>query len=322
MEATGASRLTHPKSILVATDLSDLHRLMPFALQMASETGARLELLHVLPISAEFTADAFGLPYYDCEGAHACANNMLEPWCERARKMGLQCTAMVRESHPAAREIIAAVRQLRPDRLLLGTRSRGMLGKLLLGSVAEQLLRLVRLPVFIVGPEANLPPENSNRQPTVLFATTLGDGYEANAALACQFAASQRARLLMLHVLPARLEERCASCTNVLHSTIMYELQHLASKIGPGSGANVDIKLAHGVPAVEILAEASANQASFIVMSTADHSMLDNIIHDRTVCKVLANAPCPVLSLHGAVANRIESCEEVLTAHEAVAARG
>lgn len=35
MAEAGSNRLTHPAAILVATNLSDLHRLMPFALQMA-----------------------------------------------------------------------------------------------------------------------------------------------------------------------------------------------------------------------------------------------------------------------------------------------
>jgi hypothetical protein len=38
------------------------------------------------------------------------------------------------------------------------------------------------------------------------------------------------------------------------------------------------------------------------VMGAADHSMFDSIAHDRTVCRVLAHAHCPVLSLHGTTA--------------------
>ena len=62
-------RWTHPATILVATDLSDLDHLMPFALEQAGETGARLILLHVLSSAAAITADAAGMPYYDTVGA-------------------------------------------------------------------------------------------------------------------------------------------------------------------------------------------------------------------------------------------------------------
>lgn len=319
MQAIANPRLTHPKSILVATNLSDLHRVMPFALRMAGETGAQLELLHVLPFSAEFIADPSALPTYNCEGAHACAENVLQPWRERARKLGLQCTSTVRNSQPVAREIIAAVRQLRPDRLLLGTRSRGMLGRLLLGSVADQVLHSVNLPVFIVGPEAQLPLAKSDCQPTVLFPTTLGDGYQSHAALACQLAANQAAKLLILHVLPTELAECCASNSNVLYSTILYELAYLTGKVAVGSAPDVKIKLVHGNPAVEILSEAAANEASLIVMSAVDHSTLDNLTHDRTICRVLAHAHCPVLSLHGPVTNQMASRDQVPSVHEGIA---
>jgi nucleotide-binding universal stress UspA family protein len=314
METPGNARLVHPRAILVATNLSDLHRLMPFAFEMASDNGARLILLHVLTANAEFTADIIGMPYYDREGAVSTATNMLEPWCERARKLGLQCTAIVREGQPAARDIIAAVRRFHPDRLILGTRSLGKLGRLLLGSVAEQVLRSANLPVFTIGPEAHLIKESSARQLTVLFATTLGEGHQANAALACQLAAGQGAKLVMFHVLPTMRESPVGSC-NVLLSTIAYELNHLAHKIGADACSDVDIKIARGNPAVEILAEAAASHASLIVMGADDHSMFDGITHDRTICQVLAHAHCPVLSLHGPAAQMLQSETEAVVAH-------
>ena len=313
MEAAESARLTHPKTILVATNLSDLQRLMPFALQMAAESGAKLRLLHVLPLTAEFAADAAGMPYYDRGEAFSAAGNMLEPWCERARKLGMHCAAIVRDGQPVVREILAVINQFHPDRLILGTRSLGRLGKLLLGSVAEQVLRSVNLPVFTVGPEAHLS-NNSGQRPTVLFATTLGEGYQANAALACQFAASHDAKLVMLHVLPGFPEERMDS-SNVLISAITYELHELAHKIGADACTDVDIKVARGNPASQILAEAEANQASLIVTGAADHSMFDSITHDRTVCRVLAHAPCPVLSLHGSTAHRLQNEGKAVTVH-------
>ena len=147
------------------------------------------------------SADAAGMPYYDPAGAVEFAAKTLEPWCALAQRRNIVCDAVVREGH-AARQIAAAARQFQADRLLLGTRSRSKLGKLLLGSVAEQVLRSVNLPVITVGPEAHLPVESSGRQRVVLHATTLRETSRPSAALACQIAASQRAKLVLLHVLP------------------------------------------------------------------------------------------------------------------------
>lgn len=305
MAAPCNTRLTDPKAILVATNLSDLSRLMPFALQMACDSGAQLQLLHALPASAEFSADATGMPYYDPRRAFSEANNMLEPWCGRAWKLKLPCTAIIRNGRPAAQEIIEAINQFRPDRLILGTRSLGRLGKLLLGSVAEQVLRSVNIPVFTVGPEAHLQ-EISGRQPTILFATTLGEGHQADAALACQFATTRGARLIMLHVLPA-LHERAITGCNALVEATTYELHALAHKIGADSNADVTIKVAHGNAASRILAVAEERQVDLIVMGVSDHSMFDSIIHDHTICRVLAHASCPVLSLRESTVQRLQN---------------
>jgi len=308
MAETGNNRLTHPSAILIATNLSDLHRLMPFAIQMACETGARLQLLHVLSKSAEFTAGPTGMPFYDREGAFSCANNMLDPWRERARKLGVQCTVAIRVGSPV-REIIAATRQFLPDRLLLGTRSLSRLGKLFLGSVAEQVLRSVNIPVFTAGPEAHLSTEESTCRGPVLFATTLEKGHQANAALACQLAANKNARLILLNVLPE-------GWSNVLDSTISYEMQQLVQRIGDSSCTGVDIMVVHGNPAIEILACADANQASLIVMGTIEHSLFDRIAHDHTICRVLAHSRCPILTLNGAIANQVQSEEEIAAPYQ------
>ena len=161
MPDSGANRRSHPAVILVATDLSELDRLMPFALEQAAQTGARLILLHAIASSAALSVDAVGMPYFDPSAALEFADKALGPWCEAAHRRGIACDGLVREGH-ATQQIEDAVRQFQADRVLLGTRSRSRLGKMLLGSVAEQVLRSVNLPVITVGPEAHLAVDTSD----------------------------------------------------------------------------------------------------------------------------------------------------------------
>ena len=293
---TGIDSWAEPAAILVATNLSDLERLMPFALQMGGETGARLILFHVLPPSASLTVDAAGMPYYDPAGAFEYAGKALDAWCDRARNQGLRCDALVREGH-AAQEIIAAVRQFSADRLLLATRSRSKLGKLFLGSVAEQVLRSVKLPVITVGPEAHLPVEGSNREQPVLHATTLGETSRPNAALACRIASAQHSKLILLHVLPPSTEMGRKGLPGEFDSLVMHELDRLAEETGAASATVVEAKVLHGNPAIEILAEAAESHARLIVLGATRHTMFENLTRDRTVYRVLAHARCPVLTL-------------------------
>lgn len=285
----------HPALILVATDISDLDRLMPPAIEQAKATGARLILLHVLA-TLVVSADAAGLPYYDTAGAFETAGRLLEPRCEVARRFGIRCDALVREGDPA-QQIAVAIRQFQADRVLLGTRSRSRLGRLFLGSVAEQVLRSVNLPVFTVGPEAHLQEANAAAGRVVLLATTLRETSRPSAALACQIASEQNARLVLLHVLPPVDEMARAGLPTGLDSAAMRELQLLAAETGAARSTAVDLVVAHGNPCIEILAEAVQRHASLIVLGATQRSAFENLVRDRTIYRVLAHALCPVLTL-------------------------
>jgi len=295
MRASDLGRWTHPATILVATDLSDLDHLMPFALEQASETGARLILLHALSSSGVFSADAAGMPYYDKGSALETAHEMLRPWCEAAAGRGIRCDALVREGHPT-QQIAAAFREFQVDRVLLGTRSRSKIGKLLLGSVAEQVLRSVYLPVMTVGPEAHLAVAR-NGERVVLHATSLRETSRPSAALACQAAATQNAKLVLLHVLPpVEVMERKHMPTG-LDSSAMVELRILAEETGARCCSAVEPVILHGNPSIEILALASERRAGLIVLGATHRLALENLTRDRTVYRVLAHARCPVLTL-------------------------
>ncbi|HZP05476.1 MAG TPA: universal stress protein [Terracidiphilus sp.] len=309
MQDTVATRWAYPDVILVATDLSDLDRLMPVAFAQARETGARLLLFHALSPSAGFTADPTGMPYYDPGSATETAEHMLWPWCQRAQSLNIHCNAMVREGK-AIDQILTVVRQFHPDRILLCTRSRSRLTKLLLGSVAEQVLRSVNLPVITVGPEAHLMVENG-APGAVLHATTLRETSRPSAALAYTIAAKRGAKLILLHVLPPADEMARKGLPLDLDSIAMRELGRLAADINSdGRPVKIDPVVVRGNPAIEILAEASARQAGLIVLGATRSSALESITRDHTVYRVLAHARCPVLTLREPLQQSVQPSSE------------
>jgi nucleotide-binding universal stress UspA family protein len=314
MAALDLHRWARPSVILVATDLSDLERLMPFAMDEARRTRARLILLHVVTASAMISSDAAGLPYQDIAGFLEFADRTLRPWCEMARRENLVCDALVREGNPA-QQVAAAVRQFRVDRVLLGTRSRGKLSKLLLGSVAEQVLRSVNIPVLTVGPEAHLPVA-SGAERIVLHATTLRETSRPSAALACQIAAQFKARLVLLHVLLPVDEMERKGIPSELEATALHLLGHLAADACTEAEADIELRVIHGNPSIEILAEASERKASLIVLEATHRSLLQNLTRDSIVYRVLAHARCPVLTLREEAAAVIEQqVEAAVPAH-------
>src|ERR1700750_3266227 len=255
---------------------------MPFALQHAQQSSGRIILLHVLGPAAGIAADPAGLPYYDPAGAIDFATRTVEPWRMRARAQDIACDIVIREDQ-AAQQIIAVARQFNAHRLFLGTRSRSKVSKLLLGSVAEKVLRSVNLPVITVGPEAHLEAADDTRQRVVLHATTLRETSSPSAALACEIAARQRAKLVLLHVLPPIDEMRRERLPTGLDSTAMRELLVLAAEIGAAASCctEVETRVAHGHPAIEILAASAELVADLIVLGSTHRSALHNLTHNR-----------------------------------------
>jgi len=288
-------RWSQPRVILVATDLHDLGRLMPFALDEARRNGAQLVLLHVLSSVSAMSTDAAGRPYFDPSGMLETADKALSPWCEYARREGVTCDAVVREGN-AAHQIASAARHFEADRVMLGTRSRGKLSKLLLGSVAEQVLRSVYLPVMTVGPEAHLPVDE-NSQRVVLHATTLRETSRPSAALACQIATVQSARLVLLHVRSPDPEQHDPHPATADVEAAAVELGKLAEETRTGCCTAVEQIVIEGNPGIEILAEADKHRATLIVLAATHRSTLADLTRNRTIYRVLAHAECPVLTL-------------------------
>jgi nucleotide-binding universal stress UspA family protein len=289
-------RWAKPRVILVATDLNDLERLMPFAIEQASEAGARLLLLHVLSAKAAMGVDAAGMPYFDSISVVEFAEKELLAWSGRAQLKGVLCEAVVREGHPT-QQIADVIRQFQVDRIVLGTRSRSKIGKLLIGSVAEQVLRLVNIPVITVGPEAHLPEAFGDRNRVVLHATNLRETSRPSAALACSIAVSLSARLVLLHVLPPADEMTRDGLMTGLDSLAMHELRKLAAETGAGCCSAVEPIVIHGNPVIEILSESVERNASLIILSATHRSAFENLTRDRIIYRVLAHARCPVLTL-------------------------
>jgi nucleotide-binding universal stress UspA family protein len=253
------------------------------------------------------------MPFYDSAGALEIAERTMRPWCDLAARRNIRCNALVRDGHPT-HQIAACVRQFQADRVLLGTRSRSKIGKLLIGSVAEQVLRSVNLPVITVGPEAHLPVVK-DEELVVLDATTLRETSRPSAALACSIASAKGVRLILLHVLPPISEMERKGLATGSDSAAMHELRLLAAETGADCDSDVEPVVAHGNPAIEILALAQERHASLIVLGAANRSAFGNLMRDRTVYRVLAHARCPVLTLRESQAVPEYSPREAAAAH-------
>lgn len=191
--------LVVPDRILVATDLSDADYLVPYAIAQARACGAALTFVHVIPPGEALSLDPRAIPYEDSAAMAQEARKALDAIGQRVRDAGIQCDVRIVSGFP--RDQIAAVaREIKAGRILAGTHGRRHLRRLILGSVAHEILRSAEIPVFTVGPNAREASSFGAPQ-RILHPVSLVEGFEHSARLAIQFAEFYRAEITLLHVL-------------------------------------------------------------------------------------------------------------------------
>src|SRR5260370_28023849 len=87
------------------------------------------------------------------------------------------------------------------DLIVLGTRGRTGLGKVILGSVAEQILRQPPGPVLTVGPHVNPLSDEYAKMREILDATDLAIDNPIAAPYPISLAQENQAHLVLLHVI-------------------------------------------------------------------------------------------------------------------------
>lgn len=145
------------KRVLAPTDFSEHSRpAVRYAAELADKFAAELILLHVVPDAVLALPDAVmptPAPLADLNeltesGRQGLANliaaEKLEPRRPRSE---------VRIGSPAA-EIVAAAKDLHADIVCVSTHGRGGLARVIMGSVAEMVVRQAPCPVLTVCPKA------------------------------------------------------------------------------------------------------------------------------------------------------------------------
>jgi nucleotide-binding universal stress UspA family protein len=147
------------RTIVHATDLSDSSGAgFRLACSLARDYGARLIVLHVQPLPATFYAMEPG--FYPPEDQRPEVLNRLHD--VRPEDPAVRVEHRLVEGD-AADEILRVARETNADLIVLGTHGRKGLGRLLLGSVAEQVVRKAACPVVTVKPTtpAEIPAAGS-----------------------------------------------------------------------------------------------------------------------------------------------------------------
>ena len=143
------------KTILFATDGSDgAWEALEFAIELAKETGAEIEVLAVKPPPV-LSKGGVGAPILEVEEDQG-AEHVAATAAAKAEGSGVHARAHVEHGEPA--EAIAAVgERLQADLIVVGSRGLGAIKGAMLGSVSHELVKKSRIPVTIVREKAHHP---------------------------------------------------------------------------------------------------------------------------------------------------------------------
>ncbi len=304
-----------PSTILFASEIPANEKAYAFALAQASEFGADLILFHAYDTLVVAASETSGIRYYDYAAAARTEMQRLEPLAERARAAGLRCEVVVRPGL-AADQILAYTREREIDRIVMGTHSPGPIGKLLVGSVAEAVLRTSPVPVCIVGPDVVDGAYRKYATKTILCAVSLLDTSFVVSSFAAELCAQHNANLILQHVIkPQETREVLAGrSVNDIEDEI---LSMIPMEFNGRLSAQAIV--VPGDPTEELLYQARAQQADLIVLGAQGASAFAAITRHGVVYKVLAHSQCPVVTLSpivlaecGATGERVSAVESFL----------
>jgi len=283
-----------PDKILVATDLEDTEYLIPHALAQARACGSTLTLVHVIPPGQAIPLDASAIPYLDVAEMKQEAENALQRVTAQAQAAGVECDIVVTEGNPRER-ITTLARELHVGRVIAGTHGRRHLKKLLLGSVAHEILRSAEVPVCTIGPHAH-EASSFGAPRKILHPLSLCDGYQSSARTAIDMAQFYGADITLLHVLSRSVHNQ--PDTDRVVDWTQSEMRRIIP--GETESTHVTIQVEIGDVVEKVLNVAAEMNADLIVLGVDANVSFWPIRGDDTVYNIIAQAKAPVLSIRHA----------------------
>ncbi|MCI0738704.1 MAG: universal stress protein [Gemmataceae bacterium] len=273
-------------TILFPTDFSEsAQQVFPLTCALARDCGARVVVLHVVPPPLghdRVLAQQNPEEYY--EGPRTALHQVKAP------DANVRVEYRLADGH-APQEILKAADNVEAGLIVIGTHGRSGLGRLLLGSVAEKVLRGAMCPVLTVktGPSAL-----SIR--TILFPTDLSEASESALGVAFSLARDYHARLIVLHIasfgqgLPYSALEAMLKESSAYRRELEDQLRQCQKP-----ECHAEFRVEEGDPAEQIARVAREARCDLIVMGSHGRTGLARLLMGSVAEKTLRSASCPVL---------------------------
>jgi nucleotide-binding universal stress UspA family protein len=298
--------MTELKNLLVAIDFTEPSKeALAATVTLAKKLGAALTVTHTCEV-----------PAYAYPGLAFVPADVLGPIEEAARETLASALAEAQKQVPSAKgvlrrgvaasETLAVIEETKPDLVVIGTHGRRGVARALLGSVAEKIVRLSRVPVLTVRHERE---QETARTSTpiprhILVPHDFGEGANHALAFALDLAEKLGARVTIVHAYEVQFGfpspfQVTADFLGAVHAAVRKDLDGVVAR-AQRPGVVVDSLVRQGPAWSEIDAVAREIRADLVVMGTHGRRGVAHALLGSVAEKVVRTAPCAVLTVHGA----------------------
>ena len=280
------------ENVLLATDFSESSRAaVGYAATVAGHYGGRVYVVHVIPPEAYQFAPPETIPTVE-EGVKRWTEQQMKALLASEQLQGLPHEGLLKygEIWDALAEV---VEQQRVHLIVVGTRGRRGLKKLIMGSVAEEIFRLSPVPVLTVRPDAAQTGAHQFR--TLLYPTDFSADSIGAMPYVLSLGQEFQSCVIFLHAAPASADIESRSRLNEF-------FQERLRKIIPTealSWCEPKLLVEFGDPAEVILKAADQYKVDLIVMGVRGAGSLTRASTHvgSTAYRVVSEARAPVMSV-------------------------
>ena len=309
--STSAQMLVVPelKDILFATDFSPCAQAaLPFLRTLALCCASTVHVVHVIP-HEEGSSIALQLaPELDAE--HREADHAIQSLLASDAFRGTNYSSAV-EWGKVGEVLTRLAEKKHVGLIVLGTHGRSGLKRLVLGSTAEQVIRMAPCPVLTIGPQACSEATAQPKWGPIIGALDFEAGPHPALPFAASLARANHVPLILLHAVPPNLDVPQGNLDSIPFNPA-FSAELTERVLGASKRQMEEIVSAEqlqdlepqliveiGPPADTILRTAQKRAAGLIVMGAHRTRMLSAIAHLpwATISAVLCEAPCPVITI-------------------------
>jgi len=281
-------RMSRIRKILFPTDFSDCaEQALVHCVGLARAHGAAVTLLHVQIMLDDTPVET--------------DRRELDALYERLDGHGVEFDTEIVRGFSASEEILNRLRGGEYDLLVMGTHGRGWMGRMLLGSVASQVIRLSPVPVYTVR-EGLRAPRLAEQDGRLVVPVDFSEGSRLALAAAGELASSSFAVVDVIHVVEQPHypvfypDDRITALEANLEAHCMKQMTAEVAEHCP-AGLRVEYHVLEGRPHTEIVRHAEESGAGLVVIGGDGLGDGGPDFLGSTVEKVVASCGTAVLTI-------------------------